>query len=135
MACYGWFWDFVTPRRNWSLQFLNCGPWVLVCLPHLNVHGDIMHLRALPGKFATLPDVWNFLIIALTVVSGVFYCSCTCLYPLPDLCRSTSSVSFDLTVIWLSPWWWMMKGFYMRVSSFLYCNETGSDGRPQYTVK
>ena len=38
----------------------------------LTVRGDNMHLCPLPGKFATIPDVWNFVIIALTVVSGMF---------------------------------------------------------------
>ena len=31
---------------------------------------------SLPGKFATVPDVLNVLIIAVTVISGMFNCLC-----------------------------------------------------------
>ena len=74
-----------------------------------------------PGKFATVPDVWNVLIIATNSVWWyvwtvyVFFCTnyLTCLGQQP-------SVSFDLTVLWHSPWWWMTKGFYMCVLPHFY---------------
>ena len=98
----------------------------------LTVRGDNINLHPLPGKFATVPDVWNFLIVALTVLSGMFNRLSIFLYPLSDLCMSTTTCLF-----WFdsSKWWWMTKGFYMCVTSFLYSTKTGSDGRPRYSSK
>ena len=58
-----------------------CSSWTVVLVfffasltVFLTVRGGNMPLRRLPGKFATVADVWNCLIIALTVVSGMFNC-------------------------------------------------------------
>ena len=40
-------------------------------------------------------------------------------------------VPFELTVLWLFPYWWMTKGFCMFVTKFLW--ETGSDWKTQYS--
>ena len=66
---YSWFWYFVTPRGNWSLQFLNCRPRVLHCLPQ--------HVPyCVWGQHALASSSWQ-------VWNGMFK-------RLPDLCRSTT---------------------------------------------
>ena len=73
------FLDLVTPRHNQSLQFIKAIPELLgVSLTiFLPVRGDNMHLRPLPGKFATVPYVLRLILLPLRCCLTVYVFCCT----------------------------------------------------------
>ena len=74
VALDGAFWNLVTPRHHQGLQFFHCDPWEFCCFSHHSPQylGGHDAVASIPMRFSTVPYLFNFFIIALTVLSGIF---------------------------------------------------------------